>query len=103
MNIRLLPVQAKWQFLDPLQPGSGGERSKRRSTESWFMGRSKPMLTVWLLGTSVTSRPGEMLTMRGGFMAHEASGGARRGVMVGRRTEVEEARAGVSPAGASRV
>ena len=54
MNISVLPVQAKRQFLDPLQPGSTGASAKRRSTESWFMGRSNPMLIVWLVGTSVT-------------------------------------------------
>src|SRR5216684_3259623 len=102
MNIRLLPVQAKRQFLDPLQPGSGGERSKRRSTESWFMGRSKPMLTVWLFGTSVTSRPGEMLTMRGGFRAHETSAGARTAIRRSRATKVDAASAVLRPAGASR-
>src|ERR1700731_2776916 len=101
-NIKLLPLQAKWQFLEPLQPGSAGERSKRRSTESWFMGRSKPMLIVWFVGTSVTSRLGEMLTMRGGFRAHEASAGARTSIRRSRRTKVDAASAVLRPAGASR-
>src|ERR1700724_774183 len=73
MNIRVLPVQAKRQFLEPLQAESAGARSNRLSTEGWFMGRSKPMLIVWFDGTSGTSRLGEMVTMRGGFSAHAAS------------------------------
>src|SRR4029077_1433928 len=101
-NIRLFPVQAKWQFLEPMQPGSAGERSNRRSTESWFIGRSKPMLIVWLVGTSVTSRPGEMLTMRGGFRAHEASAGASTAIRRSRRTRLDAASAVLRPAGASR-
>src|ERR1700682_1404466 len=102
MNIRVLPVQAKWQFLDPLQPASAGARSNRRSTESWFMGRSKPMLIVWFDGTSVTSRLGEMLTMRGGFSAQAASAGARTARRRSRRTRVDAASAVPRPADASR-
>src|SRR3982074_2536883 len=30
MNMRLLPVQAKRQFLDPPQPGRAGDRANRR-------------------------------------------------------------------------
>src|ERR1700693_3430868 len=86
MNIRVLPVHAKRQFLDPLQAGSAAARSNLRSTEPWFMGRSKPMLIVWFDGTSVTSRLGEMLTMRGGFSAHAASAGAITASRRSRRT-----------------
>src|ERR1700731_4788033 len=93
MNIRVLPVQANRQFLEPLQPDSGGARSNRLSTEPWFMGRSKPMLIVWFDGTSVTSRLGEMVTMRGGFSAHAASAGANTTRKRSRRTVVDAASA----------
>src|SRR2546421_1496519 len=103
MNIRVLPDQAKRQSFEPLQPGSAGARSNRRSTDSWFIGRSKPMLMVWLEGTSATSRPGEMLTMRGGFRAQAASTGASTARRRSRRTKVDAASAVLRPAGASRL
>src|SRR5207245_9974099 len=102
MNIRVLPVQAKRQLLDPLQLESAGARSKRCSTDSWFMGRSKPMLIVWLDGTSVTSRLGVMLTMRGGFRAQEARAGANTARRRSRRTRLDAASAVLRPTGASR-
>src|SRR5436309_15473379 len=69
-NTIVLPVQAKRQFFEPAQSFRAGESANRFSTESWFMGRSKLMLIAWLVGTSVTSRLGEMLTIRGGLRAH---------------------------------
>src|ERR1700682_2212658 len=102
MNIRVLPVQAKRQFLEPLQAESAGARSNRLSTEAWVMGRSKPMLIVWFDGTSVTSRLGEMVTIRGGVSAHAASAGANTTRKRGRRTGVDAASAVLRATGASR-
>src|SRR2546421_2459118 len=75
-NMKVLPLQAKRQLRLPAQPAIEGASSNRRSTESWLIGRSKVTLIVWLVGTSVTSRLGAMLTMRGGLRAQDASGGA---------------------------
>src|SRR2546422_2081689 len=76
-NIIVLPFQANRQFFEPAQSFRAGESANRLSTESWFMGRSKLMLIAWLVGTSVTSLLGEMLTMRGGLRAHALNPQAR--------------------------
>src|SRR5260370_36104160 len=76
MNIRVLPLQAKWQLFDGLHPGKVGVSPNRCSTESWLIGRSKLMLMAWLVATLVASRPGEMLTIRGGVSAHAEARGA---------------------------
>src|ERR1700737_1803130 len=76
MNVRVLPLQAKWQFLEPLHPGNAGASPNRVSTDWWFIGRSKLMVMASLVPTLVASRPGEMLTIRGGFSAHAEARGA---------------------------
>jgi len=76
MNVSVLPLQAKWQFFDPLQPGKAGLSPNRCSTDSWFIARSKLMVIAWLVATSLASRPGEMLTMRGGLSAQAHARGA---------------------------
>src|ERR1700737_1945219 len=78
INVRVLPLQAKWQFFDPLQPAKAGVSPNRCSTDSWLIPRSKLMLMGWLVATSVASRPGEMLTIRGGLRAHAEARGANR-------------------------
>src|SRR5207244_13403292 len=76
MKVSVLPLQAKWQFFDPLHPGKAGLSPKRCSTDSWFIARSKLMVIAWLVATSVASRQGEMLTMRGGLSAQALAAGA---------------------------
>src|SRR4029077_5910710 len=76
MNVRVLPLQAKWQFLDPLHAGNEGASPNRVSTDWWFIGRSKLMAIASLVPTLVASQPGEMLTIRGGFNAHADARGA---------------------------
>jgi len=78
MKVSVLPLQAKWQFFDPLHPGKAGLSPNRCSTDSWFIARSKLMVIAWLVATSVASRPGAMLTMRGGFSAQADARGANK-------------------------
>ena len=44
MKVSVLPLQAKWQFFDSLQPGKAGLSPNRCSTDSWFIARSKVMV-----------------------------------------------------------
>src|SRR2546423_4760240 len=76
MSVNVLLLQAKWQFFDPLQAGKAGLSPNRCSTDSWFIARSKVIVIAWLVATSVASRPGEMLTMRGGLSAQAQASGA---------------------------
>src|SRR5438132_11516710 len=94
MYVSVLPLHAKWQFFDPLQPGKTGVSPNRCSTDSWFMARSKVMVIGWLVATSVVSRPGEMLTMRGGLSAQAGVRGANtaRSKKTPRRMHGEEVR-----------
>src|ERR1700694_5886111 len=79
MNVRVLPLQAKWQLLDPVHPGNAGASPNRVSTDPWFIGRSKLMVMASLVATLVASRLGEMLTIRGGLSAHAEARGANTG------------------------